>query len=326
MKDVEVRYNTFGKLNEAKDNVLVVCHALTGNARLDTWWSSILGPGKAFDTDKYLVVCANILGSCYGTTGPMSIDPATGEPYGVRFPQVTIRDSVALHLQMVKEALGARSVACVVGGSLGGMQALEWAFLGGPQFVRSAVVIACGARHTAWQIGISETQRQAIYADPNWQGGAFDRTSPPVQGLAVARQIAMFSYRTPHGFDTKFGRAQSEDGRFEVRRYLEYQGQKFLSRFDALTYVRLTEKMDTHDVGRGRGGVEAALRSLGQPVLVLGIDSDVLYPLHEQEEMATLIPQGELKVVQSREGHDGFLLEQQQVGGAIGQFLRAHQL
>lgn len=339
MRDVEVRYNTFGHLNEAKDNVLVVCHALTGNARLDTWWSSILGPGKAFDTDKYLVVCANILGSCYGTTGPTSLDPATGRPYGVRFPQVTIRDTVALHIRMLKEALGARSVACVVGGSLGGMQALEWVFLGNSNkihssnnneneenFVRSAVVIACGARHTAWQIGISETQRQAIYADPLWRGGEFDHTRPPLQGLAVARQIAMFSYRTPHGFENKFGRAQAEDGRFEVRRYLEYQGQKFLSRFDALTYVRLTEKMDSHDVGRGRGGMEVALKGLRVPVLVLGIDSDVLYPLHEQEEMARLIPKGELRVVRSREGHDGFLLEQEQVGGAMKEFLKEHRL
>jgi len=267
----------------------------------------------------------------------MSPDPSTGQPYGVRFPQVTIRDTVSLHLRMLKEALGARSVACVVGGSLGGMQALEWAFLGSSSkssssenqddtFVRSAVVIACGARHTAWQIGISETQRQAIYADPHWRGGEIDHSSPPAQGLAVARQIAMFSYRTPHGFDNKFGRTQAEDGRFEVRRYLEYQGQKFLSRFDALTDVRLTEKMDTHDVGRGRGGVEVALKGLKVPVLVLGIDSDLLYPLHEQEEMATLIPKGELKVVRSREGHDGFLLEQEQVGGAIQQYLEENRL
>lgn len=231
---------------------------------------------------------------------------------------------------MVKEALGARSVACVVGGSLGGMQALEWALLGGAAFVRSAVVIACGARHTAWQIGISETQRQAIYADPNWRGGAFDPQRPPAQGLSVARQIAMFSYRTPQGFDSKFGREvhEGEDGRavFQVRRYLEYQGQKFLTRFDALTYVRLTEKMDTHDVGRARGGVEAALRAVQQPVLVLGIDSDVLYPLREQEELAAAMPQGELRVVSSREGHDGFLLEQQQVGGAISEFLGRHRL
>jgi homoserine O-acetyltransferase/O-succinyltransferase len=234
---------------------------------------------------------------------------------------------VSLHLRMVKEALGARSVACVVGGSLGGMQALEWAVLGGAAFVRSAVVIACGARHTAWQIGISETQRQAIYADPNWRGGAFDPARPPAQGLAVARQIAMFSYRTPQGFDSKFGREVHEgDGRFQVRRYLEYQGQKFLTRFDALTYVRLTEKMDTHDVGRGRGGVEAALRAVEQPVLVLGIDSDVLYPLAEQEALASALPKGELRVVRSREGHDGFLLEQQQVGGAIAEFLARNRL
>jgi len=270
----------------------------------------------------------------------MSRDPATGQVYGPRFPHVTIRDTVRLHMRMLKEAVGVRSVASVVGGSMGGMQALEWAFLGlsgggsrgaeagesGESFVKSAVVIACGARHTAWQIGISETQRQAIYADPNWQGGAFDPAAPPVQGLAVARQIAMFSYRTSHGFENKFGRARAEDGRYEVRRYLEYQGQKFLSRFDALTYVRLTEKMDSHDVGRDRGGVDAALRSLRIPVLVIGIDSDVLYPLHEQEEMAGLIPMGELKVVQSRNGHDAFLLEQQQVGGAIAQFLRKNQL
>lgn len=256
----------------------------------------------------------------------LSAHPPTAKPRHTTTRTQPNSDTVSLHLRMVKEALGARSVACVVGGSLGGMQALEWALLGGAAFVRSAVVIACGARHTAWQIGISETQRQAIYADPLWRGGEFDHSCPPVQGLAVARQIAMFSYRTPHGFDNKFGRTQGEDGRFEVRRYLEYQGQKFLSRFDALTYVRLTEKMDTHDVGRGRGGMEVALKGLKVPVLVLGIDSDVLYPLHEQEEMARLIPKGELRVVRSREGHDGFLLEQEQVGGAMKEFLKEHRL
>jgi homoserine O-acetyltransferase len=180
--DAQVRYNTYGHLNPDKTNVMFVCHALTGNSHIDSWWSDLLGPGKAFDTSKYLVVGANILGSCYGSTGPNSIDPVTKQRYGAKFPVVTIRDTVRLHIHMLQDGLGVKAVHCVVGGSFGGMQALEWALIGG-DFVKTIAPIACGAAHTAWQIGISEAQRQAIYADPKWLGGSYSPENPPNDGL-----------------------------------------------------------------------------------------------------------------------------------------------
>lgn len=312
-------YNTYGELNADKSNLLVVCHALTGNSRLDLWWGTLLGPGKALDTSKYMVLCANVLGSCYGSTGPTSVDPTTGRPYGASFPDVTIRDTVRLHMEVAR-SLGVRSVACVVGGSMGGMQALEWGLIGG-DFVRRCVVIGCGAAHTAWQIGISETQRQAVYMDPNWRGGDPDPLHPPAQGLSLARQIAMISYRTAKGYESKFGRQTDEAGQWQVRRYLAYQGERFLDRFDAVSYVKITEQMDTHDVGRGRGGVDAALAGMRARVLVMGIDSDVLYPLEEQQQLVARIPGSQLAVIRSVNGHDGFLLEHEQVNERICSFL-----
>jgi len=382
-------YNTFGVLSASRDNVIVVCHALTGNSRLDQWWGGLLGPGLAFDTDRYFIVCFNVLGSCYGSSGPRSPDPHTGLPYGNRFPQVTIRDSVRLHLLVLRQQLGVRRVLCAIGGSMGGMQALEWAYLGdedyaayaqahaqlqgqdvgqgqgqgvgghekgqeaeqrvgaGPAdevkcteaitpnlqstpstptkpFVKSAVLIGCGAQHTAWQIAISEAQRQAIYADPKWRDGDIDFCDGPSKGLAVARQIAMISYRTAASYHLKFGRdREPESGRWQVQNYLLYQGQKFLDRFDALTYVRLTQLMDSHDVGRDRGGVEHALAQIRSKVLVVGLDSDLLYPLSEQQELASLIPGASLQVIHTANGHDGFLLEQTEVSSGITSMLQS---
>jgi len=321
LPEAVVRYKTFGQLNSSKNNLLVVCHALTGNSSLEQWWGSMLGPGKSFDTDKYLVVCANVLGSCYGSTGPRSIDPRTGRPYGMSFPDVTIRDSVRLHMQMCKEGIGAANAAAVVGGSLGGMQALEWAIMGG-SFVRKTVAIGCGAAHTAWQIGISEAQRQAIYMDAKWNGGNVDMADPPKKGLSVARQMAMLSYRTAKGYQAKFGRERcKETGKWQTRKYLEHQGTKFLDRFDAVTYIKLTEQMDRHDIGRGRGGVKQALDSIAGEVMIMGIDSDLLYPIHEQQELAALMPRAAFRVIKSDDGHDGFLLEQDQVANNIASFL-----
>lgn len=321
LEDARVRYNCYGTLNSKKDNIMVVCHALTGNASLHTWWGDLLGKGKAFDTSKYFIVCANVLGSCYGSSGPRSINPISGKPYGIKFPAITIRDTVTMQINMVKEVFGASSVACVVGGSMGGMQALEWAHLG-KDYVRSAIIIGCGSAHSAWQIGISEAQRQAIYADENWNGGFMDPHNPVRRGLAVARQFAMITYRTAKGYQKKFGRNINEKSdSWEVKDYLEYQGEKFLDRFDAVTYVKLTEQMDTHDIGRGRGGIANALKEILCPILIMGIDSDVLYPLHEQEEMAKMIPTSQFKMISSTNGHDGFLLEQEQISDYIRSFL-----
>jgi len=320
LPEVQVRYSTFGKLNDTYDNILVVCHALTGNSRLDTWWGSMLGPGLTFDTSKYLVVCANVLGSCYGSTGPTTINSNTNTKYGNDFPAVTIRDTVNAHMMMIKNAIGAKGIECVIGGSMGGMQALEWAIMGG-DFVKKTVVIGCGAAHTAWQIAISETQRQAIYADPKWNDGNVDMSNPPTKGLSVARQIAMLSYRTPIAYQKKFGRQKDDNGIWQAKKYLEYQGTKFLERFDPVSYIKITEQMDMHDVGRNRGGIEKALSQIKGRCLVVGIDSDILYPLHEQEELAQLIPNAKLSIIKSSEGHDGFLLEQSQLAEFIDKFL-----
>ena len=283
----------------------------------------MLGPGRPFDTSKYLVVCANVLGSCYGSTGPQSTNPETGKPYGNSFPDVSIRDTVRLHMMMAKEDIGAQRVHSAIGGSMGGMQALEWALLGG-DYVRSAVSIGCGAAHTAWQIGMSETQRQAIYADPKWNQGNVDMNDPPNAGLVVARQMAMLSYRTAQGYQGKFGReVDPSSGLFQARKYLEYQGKKFVDRFDPVTYIKITEQMDRHDVGHNRGGVTAALNSIKCRYMVMGIDSDLLYPLHEQEELHRGIPNSEFKIIKSPDGHDGFLLEQDQVGTNIDSFLQS---
>lgn len=320
LKKAEARYATFGTLDTSKDNVIVVCHALTGNARLDEWWAPLLGPGKPFDTDKYLIVCANTLGSCYGSTGPPSINPDTGKPYGVDFPDVTIRDSVGLHMRMVKEGLGANGIQCVVGGSMGGMQALEWAVQGG-NFVKGCITIGCGPYHSAWQIGISEVQRQAIYMDKAWQEG---RHFEAVEGLAVARMGAMISYRTAIGYHSKFGREVSpKDGKYQVVKYLEYQGKKFEERFDPVSYVKMTEQMDTHDVGRGRGGVEAALSKVSAKTMVMAMTSDILYPPADSMKLQQMIPDSSYTWVETQQGHDGFLLEYDQVGTAVSNMLTA---
>eukprot|EP01033_Poteriospumella_lacustris_P014880 gene14880-10639_t len=270
-----------------------------------------------------------MLGSCYGSTGPSSINPKTGSPYGIDFPTVSIRDGARLQLQMLREHLNITSVKSVIGGSMGGMQALEMAILGSEHaphelpFVRSSILIGCGAKHSAWQIGMSETQRQAIYADDNWKGGRFSADQPPTKGLALARKMAMISYRSATAYEEKFGREKDpKTGLFQVQSYLKHQGQKFIDRFDALTYVKLTEIMDTHDVGRHRGGVVPALQRIRCPTLVLGINSDVLYPMQEQEELAKHIPGASFGVIDSINGHDGFLLEQDQVGRYIDDFLR----
>jgi len=346
LREARLCYRTYGEMNESRDNAVVVCHALTGNASLHSWWGDLLGPGQAFDSSKYMVVCVNILGSCYGSTSPLSKDPLTGRRYGFSFPDVSVQDTVRIQLHLLR-SLGVRSVKCVIGGSFGGMQAVEFAAQAGTvsssfggdseegravPFVRSVVPIACGAYHTAWQIGISETQRQAIYADPKWNGGDVDYDDPPLNGLAVARQIGMISYRTALGYHNKFGRhlnthshpPYGSKANWNVKTYLQYQGHKFLTRFDPITYVKLTEQMDTHDVGRGRGGVKNALRDVHIPALVMGIDSDILYPLREQHELVSYFPNGHFQIINSDAGHDGFLLEQNQVGQHIIDFLNAH--
>lgn len=242
----QVRYNTYGKLNAARDNTIVVCHAFTGNSRLDQWWPVLFGKGKALDPSQNFIVCANMLGSCYGTTGPSSINPLTKKQYGMDFPEVTIRDSVRLHAEMLQKAVGVAEVQTVLGGSMGGMQALEWCLLQ-PKMIRSAVIIGCNASHNPWQIAWSDVQRKAISTDSNWQK-CFDLKQSISDGnnqnigLSLARQIAMITYRSAMSYEEKFGRNVDEKKeQFQVQSYLDYQVMPLFDAFYRFVLVLWTD-------------------------------------------------------------------------------------
>lgn len=318
LADVEVAYRTWGQLDAAGANAVVVCHALTGSADVDAWWGPLLGPGRVLDPERDFVVASNVLGGCYGTTGPLAARPGNSAAWGPDFPALTVRDLVAVQ-QRLLAALGVRRIRLVLGGSLGGMQALEWAALA-PETVAAIAVISTSARHSAWCIGFSEAQRQAIYADPGWQGGRYDPAAPPAAGLAAARQIAMLSYRSRASLERRFGRTVRPGGGFAIEGYLAHQGAKLVGRFDANSYVALTRVMDSHDLGRGRGGLPAALASLDLPVLVVASRSDVLYPPEEQAELARELPRGELAVLDSDEGHDAFLIALPELAARLHRF------
>lgn len=306
-----VTYQTWGKLSKTYDNAVLICHALTGNTSADDWFGGLFGPGKLLDPEKHFIICPNVLGSCYGTTGPTSINPETAKVYRVDFPQITIRDMVRMHQRLLDE-LNIRRVEVVIGGSMGGMQALEFTIMD-PR-PASAVLMGMGKAHRPWAIGISHTQRQAIYTDPNWNDGYYTDEQPPVKGLALARMIAMNSYRSPADFDQKFGRSPQPDSNlYQIESYLNYQGNKITQRFDAVSYVRLTQAMDSHDVARCRPDYGEILNSIRIPVMVMGIDSDWLYPVDEQKELVSLLPYGHYAEIHSPHGHDAFLIEFDQI-------------
>ncbi len=318
LPELRVAYRTWGALDAEGGNAVVICHALTGSADADRWWTRMFGPGRAFDPDRDFIICSNLLGSCYGTTGPTSIDPATGTPYLGRFPPITVRDMVEVQHALVA-ALGVRRVRMVIGGSLGGMQVLEWALLH-PDMVDSLAFIASTARHSAWAIGLSEAQRHAIYADPRWRDGQYSPEDPPSAGLAAARMQAMLTYRSAPSFEERFGRRPQAEDMFSVESYLRYQGQQLVDRFDAATYVALSRAMDTHDVTRGRGDLDQVLRSIHQPTLVVSIDSDVLYWPAEQREVARLVPGARFAVMDSPQGHDAFLIDVDRLSELVAEF------
>jgi len=329
LRQAETKYKTWGSLNDRGDNAIVVCHALTGNADLEAWWGPLLGPGKPLDTSKYFIFCANVLGGCYGSTGPTSVDPDTGKRYGGSFPQVTIRDMVRIQAQVLRN-LGVKEVVCAIGGSMGGMQVLEWAADIETPYVRSIASLCSSGRHQPWQIGISEVQRQAIFADPLWQNGDYDPQNPPKHGLAVARMMAMLTYRTHPAYWTKFGRATVSGHHqqiFQVENYLRAQGDKFNTRnFDPMTYIILTRAMDSHDLERGRQSYFEVLRSLKQRALVVSVSSDVLYPASEQLELCAHMPNAQHHMIHSDEGHDGFLLEHEKMSTLLYGFLAQQEV
>ncbi len=340
LQQVQVAYETYGNLAETGDNAILICHALTGDAHvgnnpqqgdLPGWWAEIIGPGKSLDTDKYFVVCANFLGSCYGTTGPVSINPKTGKRYGVDFPEVTVRDMVIVQHELLQQ-LGVREIATVIGGSLGGMQVLEWAVMY-PEMVRRIIPIATTARHSAWSIALNETARLAIMNDPDWQNGNYDKQ--PLRGLSLARMIAMISYRSQPSFQERFGREEvdlvklngsarilnDQPPRFQVESYLRYQGIKLVKRFDANTYLTITRAMDSHDLSRNREPLTVVLSNISAKTLCIGISSDVLYPPHEQREISENIPNAEYREIISEHGHDAFLIEFDQLNKMVSEFL-----
>ncbi|MDT5313250.1 MAG: homoserine O-acetyltransferase/O-succinyltransferase [Mycobacterium sp.] len=336
LDDVRIAVQRWGGLSSERDNVVVVLHALTGDSHITGpagsdhptpgWWDGVAGPGAPIDTERWCALATNVLGGCRGSTGPSSLAP-DGKPWGSRFPAITVRDQVNADLAALS-ALGITEVAAVVGGSMGGARALEW-IVGHPDTIRAALVLAVGARATADQIGTQSTQVAAIKADPNWQNGDYHGTGrTPDAGIEIARRFAHLTYRGEAELDDRFANdAQGiEDptngGRYAVQSYLEHQGAKLARRFDAGTYVSLTDALSSHDVGRGRGGVAAALQRVKVPVIVGGITSDRLYPLRLQQELADLLPTCTgLNVVDSSFGHDGFLVETEAVYELIRQTL-----
>jgi homoserine O-acetyltransferase len=334
LSPVVVAYETWGELNRSRSNAVLIAHALTGDShaagppgpghRYAGWWDHSIGPGRDIDTNRWFVVCPNVLGGCQGTTGPSSI-AGDRRPYGSRFPTITIRDQVVVEAALA-DALGIERWAAAIGGSMGGMRALEWA-VGYPDRLERAVVVGCGAAASAEQIGLCAVQNEAIRADPAWRGGDYYDAGPgqgPHRGMGIARRIGHISYRSELELATRFGRAPQPgedafaDGRYAVESYLDHQADKLARRFDAGSYVVLSEAMNHHDVGRGRGGLAAALDLVRCKVAVAGIDSDRLYPLRLQRELCELLPgQPELTVISSLYGHDSFLIESEAVGAFI---------
>jgi homoserine O-acetyltransferase len=335
---VTVAYETWGRRSPDRDNAVLVLHALTGDSHAagpvepghpsPGWWDALIGPGKPIDTDRWWVVCPNTLGGCQGTTGPAS-PAADGTPWGSRFPVITVRDQVAVEAALADE-LGIRRWGAVVGGSMGGMRALEWA-VSSPERVARLVVLATGAAATAEQIALCAAQAQAIRLDPGFLGGDYYDAKPgcgPHRGLGLARRIGHVTYRSEVELDARFGRlAQATEdplagGRYAVESYLDHQADKLVRRFDANSYLVLSRTMDHHDVGRGRGGLGPALARVQAVSTVLTVDSDRLYPTRLQEELVALLPgRPALHVVTSSFGHDAFLVEAPQVGRLVADAL-----
>ncbi|MFN8020022.1 MAG: homoserine O-acetyltransferase [Acidimicrobiales bacterium] len=346
LSDVTIAYETWGRLDATASNAILICHAWTGDSHAagpavaghpsPGWWDDLIGPGKPLDTDRWFVVCSNVLGGCQGTTGPASPHPVDGLPYGSRFPVVTIRDMVRAQARLANH-LGVDTWHCVIGGSMGGMQVLEWAITF-PQRVRSIIPVATCAQATAQQIAWGAIGRRAIRLDPNWRGGDYYDAEPgdgPSEGLAVARMVAQVTFRSDNVFTDRFGRELADGSelngrldmwqRFEVERYLDHHGEKLIRRFDTNSYLAIGKAMDLHDVGRGRGGLQAAMGRIRVPTLTMGIWSDMLYPAYQQRQIhELLVAQGtpsEYLEIDSPHGHDAFLIEFDQVGAPIGRFV-----
>ncbi len=308
LPEVRIAYRTWGELNAAKDNVVWVLHALTGDSDVVAWWPSVVGVDGIADPRRHFIVCANMVGSCYGSTGPLTIDPITREPWHGRFPQLTQRD-IVWFFRALREHLGIQRIALLIGGSTGGQQALEWAFQE-PERIGQLVTVAANARHSPWGIAFNEAQRMAIEADPTFLE---DRADAGSSGLAAARGLAVLTYRSSASVNQHQHDKERGFDRFRASSYMRHQGAKLVRRVHAHSYHLLTRVMDSHDVGRGRGGTQEALSTLAVPTLSIGVSSDLLFPPADQRYIAEHVPGAVYREIDSYLGHDAFLLEQEKL-------------
>ncbi|HYI96034.1 MAG TPA: homoserine O-acetyltransferase [Bryobacteraceae bacterium] len=339
LSPVEIAYETYGQLNSSRSNAILILHAFSGDAHAagisheggkPGWWDNAIGPGKAFDTSQYFVICTNVLGGCKGTTGPASIDPSTGRPYGMKFPVISISDMVRLQKKLVNH-LGIERLLAVAGGSMGGMQVLEWA-VAYPEAVACAIPIATTSRHSAQQIAFNEVGRQAIMADPDWCDGDYYNKKPPARGLSVARMVGHITYMSDDSMREKFGRRfrtqeplPDFSSVFEVESYLRYRGSQFVDRFDANSYLYITKAMDLFDVTNGHASLAAALERTQSRFLVISFTSDWLYPTYQSLEIVSALRGRNRDVafceLQSNYGHDAFLVDVAEQSELIRGFL-----
>jgi homoserine O-acetyltransferase/O-succinyltransferase len=315
LPELEIAYHTYGKLSGSADNVVWICHALTASSDVEAWWPDMVGPGLLFDTDNYFIVCANVLGSCYGTTGPSSVNPETGSQWLRDFPLITVRDIVNVH-EILRNHLGIKRIHSIIGASIGGYQALEYSLMF-PDLIQRLVVLASGTRQTPWALAFSESMRLAMEADQTFASGQSDGGK---KGLKAARSIALISYRTVNAYN----QTQKEDddeklSSFKASSYQAYQGEKLVNRFNPYSYWCLTCLSDTHNIGRSRGGVVNALKLIKADVLCVGIKSDILFPTDEQKLIALNVNNAEYVEIDSFYGHDGFLIET----GLVTEVIRA---
>ena len=312
----QLHYSTTGRLNADKSNVVWVCHALTGSTDFQDWWSGLFEPGALFDPKEYFVICANAIGGCYGSTGPLSVNRQTNMPYLHDFPEITNRDIVRA-FDLLRQHLGISTIHVLMGGSLGGQHAVEWA-IQRPEEIEHLIGVATNAVHSPWGIAYNESQRMAIANDPTWKDNI---ESAGINGMKTARAIALLSYRNYAIYqDTQDDSQEYKVGDYRASSYQQYQGEKLAGRFNAFTYWRLASAMDSHNVGRNRGSIEEALKKIKAKSMYIGIRSDLLFPIEEQIFLAANTRRSALEIIDSRYGHDGFLVETEQISRSIRNF------
>jgi homoserine O-acetyltransferase len=322
LHDIQITYHTAGSLNKERNNAIWICHGLTANSNVEEWWPNMVGDGLLFDTSKYFIICANVLGSCYGTTGPLTINPKTGDPYYHEFPLITIRDMVNVH-ELLRNQLGIKKIYKIVGGSIGGFQALEWSIIN-PALIENLIFIASGAFASPWNIAFNESQSLAINADPTFKN---KHKSAGLNGLKAARSIALLSYRNASAYN--FTQRETEPDKMDSYKavsYQRYQGDKLVKRFNAFSYNVISKAFNTHNVGRNRGGIEKALATIKAKTLLIAISSDILFYPEEIKLIHKQIGNSKYAEIESFYGHDGFLIETKPLTELILNFVKTKQL